>query len=419
MTHATTLGVPCALSRGDRSVAGRTDVRRDQWTIVLTTRAAFSIVGVVRDHSLRNLSLIVLMIGAATGVVSIATTSASAPLPWFFLAAMNVAYWGAWAALIPLAVRVATAIRSRVTHRGWALAAHGTAAAVFAMAHVTAVAITRVTLNAIVFDGVISLQRVMTVVRRTERFAIEWELTMYGAIAVCAYAISLQAEAQRREIELAQLQAGMAEAQLLSLQRQIQPHFLFNTLHAISALMRRDPATAETMIERLSQLLRTSFRSNAGAEVQLSEDLATLDDYIAIEQAQMRERLKVTFDIDADALDAAVPVLLMQPLVENAVRHGLQPRAQGGAVHVSVKRINQTLHIDIVDDGVGLSTKPGESGGVALANTQSRLAQLYGQHQSFHLAAQDGGGVRVSVRLPYRALPLSESAATTTRRRAS
>lgn len=358
-----------------------------------------------------------LLIGAATGAVSIATAGADG-LPWFFLGPLNLAYWGAWAALIPVAVQVASAIRSRVQQPTVALLIHICAAAAFALTHIAAVATIRVAINALTFDGVFSPQRIADVMRRTERFAIEWELTMYGAIAVCAYAISLQAEARRREVEVAQLQAGMAEAQLLSLQRQIQPHFLFNTMHAISALIRRDPATAEAMIERLSQLLRISFRSGAGAEVQLAEDLATLDDYVAIESAQMRERLTVTFDIDPEALTAAVPVLLMQPLVENAVRHGLQPRAQGGTVHVSVKRVDHELHIVITDNGVGLSSSFVE-GGVGLANTRSRLAQLYGSRQRFDIAPEENGGVRVTVRLPFRTLLLSESAAATTRRRAS
>jgi len=127
---------------------------------------------------------------------------------------------------------------------------------------------------------------------------------MYAALAALAYAMALQAEVRRRAVSEAQLEASLAQARLLALQRQLQPHFLFNTLHAVSSLLRRDPDAAESMIERLGRLLRTTLRDTHANEVTLAQDLAALDDYLAIESVQMRERLTVTFAIDAEVLDA-------------------------------------------------------------------------------------------------------------------
>ena len=255
-------------------------------------------------------------------------------------------------------------------------------------------------------------QRIALRLQASGRRGVEWELTMYAAIAVFSYALALQAEAQRRDVALAQLQTGLSEARLLSLQRQLRPHFLFNTLHAIAALIRRDPETAELMIERLSALLRTTFRSGEAAEVRFADDLATLEDYLAIEAEQMRGRLAITFDIEPEVLDAAVPVLLLQPLVENAVRHGLQPRAAGGCVRVEAKRAGSDLAIDIVDDGVGLREVAGGAPGVGLANTRSRLQQMYADRWHFSVNAVPSGGVHVRVRVPFRSFapPLDRDA---------
>lgn len=361
--------------------------------------------------SLRHLSLAVLLVGVASaGLAVLTTTPIRDELNNWYIGGMNIAYWGTWAALIPVAARVAWWIRARFSDWRVALLAHVLAAAICALLHIATLATTRVTLTRWVTGRPITAQKIGRIMITTERLAVEWEFTMYGAIAVFAYAAALQEEARRREVAVVELKAGLVEARLLSLQRQLQPHFLFNTLHAVSVLIRRDPATAETMIDRLSQLLRTTFRSGAAAEVRLADDLATLYDYVAIESAQMRERLSVSYDIDEAALDAAVPVLLMQPLVENAVRHGLQPRAAGGSVRVSARRSGADLQIAVVDDGIGLSDKVSETGGVGLANTRSRLEQLYAGRYEFSVTDTDTGGVCVSLRIPFRAMAIAKPA---------
>ena len=355
------------------------------------------------QRSLRNLSLSLLAIGVAAGAVSMWSLGAGTNWPSRInLGLMNIVYWGVWAGLIPVAVRVAGWIRRRTWHRAARMGAHVVAACACALVHVSLLAFFRVAFASALAGRQFAWRRVLAGILATERFAVEWELTMYAGIAVFAYAAALYAEAQRRDVEVARLEAGIAEARLLSLQRQLQPHFLFNTLHAVSSLIRREPATAEAMIERLGQLLRTSLRSGAAAEGRLSDDLAALDDYLAIESAQMRERLSVVMRIDPDVLGAAVPVLFLQPLVENAVRHGLQPRAGGGTVSVSATRVLDDLVIEIVDDGVGLRGVPDDQAGVGLGNTRNRLQQLYGDRHRFSVANAPGGGVAVCARIPFR-----------------
>jgi LytS/YehU family sensor histidine kinase len=184
---------------------------------------------------------------------------------------------------------------------------------------------------------------------------------------------------------------------------QLQPHFLFNTLHSISALMHRDVEAADRMLTRLSDLLRLTLESASTPEVPLSRELDFLDAYLEIQQTRFEERLEVVRDIDPLALDALVPNLLLQPLVENAIRHGVANRTTGGRVEISARRENGRLTLSVRDDGPGLSPNAGQ--GVGLSNTRARLEHLYGEAQSLALANDPAGGVRVTVVAPYRSAP--------------
>jgi two-component system LytT family sensor kinase len=316
----------------------------------------------------------------------------------------NATYWGVWAVMIPAAVSVALGIRRGRWPWPLTLGAHCVAGATFTGVHLAAISGLEVVLRFWLLHRTITWDQLITYLAGSLRFTVEWELTMYAALAAFAYATSLQAEVRKHAVAEARLQTSLAEARLQSLQRQLQPHFLFNTLHAVSSLIRRDPDTAEAMIERLGRLLRTTLRTGAASEVSVAQDLAALEDYLAIEAVQMRERLHVSFALDENVLGAAVPALLLQPLVENSVRHGLQPRERGGSIHVSARRSSGDLCLEIVDDGMGLHPQADQSTGVGLANTRSRLEQLYGSRQSFSLAAVDTGGVRVRITLPFRIL---------------
>ena len=227
------------------------------------------------------------------------------------------------------------------------------------------------------------------------------DVILYVTTAAAALALAYARESREREVRAAQLQARLAEAQLHALGAQLHPHFLFNTLHAISALVRPDPKRAERLIARLSELLREMLDNGDRAEVTLGEELAFLEKYVDIQEARFGPRLRVTFEVAPAALDARVPRLVLQPLVENAVRHGVSRRAGAGTVAVIAACDDGRLTLTVRDDGAGLPA--GEvRDGVGLSTTRARLRQLYGDAQEFTIAPAAGGGTVCVVRIPCR-----------------
>ena len=203
----------------------------------------------------------------------------------------------------------------------------------------------------------------------------------------------------RRELEV-----RLAQAQLQTLKLQLHPHFLFNALNTVTALLRTDPDAAERILSGLSETLRFSLRHAGAHEVALARELEFLHHYVQIQQIRFAHRLSVEFSIAPDVQQALVPSLILQPLVENAIRHGIEPRACGGRVEIMAKRVNGQLHLSVRDDGVGLRTNGQRGGhGIGLANTQERLARMYGDGQRFELRAGETGGVTVAIEIPYRA----------------
>ena len=196
----------------------------------------------------------------------------------------------------------------------------------------------------------------------------------------------------------------LVQARLDALKAQLQPHFLFNTLNTISSLVHDDPAAADRMIARLSTLLRHSLDNTGTSEVPLREELGFVASYLEIEQTRFEDRLGVTWDVDPAALDARVPHLLLQPLVENAVRHGIAPRGAPGVVRISARRDDGLLRLEVRDDGVGFSTGPRDAArrGVGLPNTRARLVQLYGDRHTFEVRGAEEGGTVTTLTIPYR-----------------
>jgi two-component sensor histidine kinase len=201
-----------------------------------------------------------------------------------------------------------------------------------------------------------------------------------------------------------ELAARLSQAQLQSLKLQLHPHFLFNTLNTITALIGTDPQSAERMVTGLSELLRLSLRNAGEQEVPLARELELLAHYVEIQQIRFADRLTVVMDIEGDARQALVPNLLLQPLVENAIRHGLAPRAQRGRIDVTAERRDGVLVLGVRDDGVGLRSdsalRRGE--GIGLANTEARLRQLYGNAQRFEVNSPPEGGFTVIIEIPFR-----------------
>ena len=233
--------------------------------------------------------------------------------------------------------------------------------------------------------------------------AATMELVSWGAWVVLALVVLWLA----RRWRASQLEARRAHSQLETLRAQLHPHFLFNTLHDISTLMHRDVEAADRMLADLSDLLRVSLESTSRQEVSLQQELDSLEPYLRIEQARFPDRLTVQMRIDPAVLDAQVPNLILQPLVENAIRHGIAARAGGGQVVVLAYRDRGRLRLEVRDDGCGLpledSGRPHE--GAGLANTRARLRQIYGGAQSFSLDPAPGGGAVASLEIPFLPAP--------------
>jgi two-component system, LytTR family, sensor kinase len=210
-------------------------------------------------------------------------------------------------------------------------------------------------------------------------------------------------ESARFALEKSQLETQLAGAQLDALKMQLHPHFLFNTLNSISVLMREgDAEAANKMLVRLSELLRVALKSKEAQEVSLKDELEFLRGYLEIEQIRFQDRLKVDFKIEKETLDAQVPNLILQPLVENAVRHAVAPRAGATRIEIRAERENGFLRMIIRDDGDGFVKAENSSGsGIGLANTQKRLEKLYGANHDFRLVSE-GGGFAATISIPFR-----------------
>ena len=208
---------------------------------------------------------------------------------------------------------------------------------------------------------------------------------------------------RERELKAYKLEAQLSEARLEVLKMQLHPHFLFNTLHAISALIPNDQEAADKMVSRLSDLLRLTLENSDLQEIPLKEELEFLEIYLDIEKIRFHDRLKVNIDVHDEILDVYVPNLMLQPIVENAVRHGISPKSKGGTIDIYAKRAGSSIIISVCDDGAGLEATSDEfSEGFGLSNTRERLKQLYGDNHSFSIENLTEGGVRVTLEFPYR-----------------
>ncbi len=235
-------------------------------------------------------------------------------------------------------------------------------------------------------------------------------LFFYWAILGVSYAIDYYQKYRERELRASQLETRLAQARLQVLKMQLHPHFLFNTLNAISELVYKDPESAEQMITNLSDLLRLSLENVGVQEVSLKQELDFLNKYVEIEQMRFHDRLRLAMEIEPDTLDACVPNMILQPLVENAIRHGIGMRSSGGRIEIGADRENGMLHLFVRDDGRGLLNGQHEAlkEGVGLANTRARLAQLYGSAHRFDLLDSPGGGLKVDFTIPFKTMEIEE-----------
>lgn len=225
-------------------------------------------------------------------------------------------------------------------------------------------------------------------------------MIVYWFILVVLRSLESRRLLQDEQLRSAQLESQLTHSQLQALRMQLQPHFLFNTLNAISALALADPQQAREMISRLSDMLRITLEERNSQMLPLSRELDFVRSYLDIQQIRFRDRLDVCFDVDDDTLDAEVPSMLLQPLVENALRHGLLAKPTRGTLCIAA-RIRGGLLLSVDDDGVGLPVE-GVKEGVGLGNTRTRLEMLFGSAAWLRMRARENGGTRVEVRLPFR-----------------
>jgi signal transduction histidine kinase len=306
------------------------------------------------------------------------------PRSWSWILAWQLSGWWSWAVFTaPVCAFAAWAVRIR--RPAVLIAAH------LPMALLTAVACAG-------FEGGVKWLFGLYRTPHTLLTGVGDAVAMYWTFNLLVYAMVAGLYHAWRA---ARLETQLVQARLDALVGQLQPHFLFNTLHTISAFVLEDPKQANRMITRLSELLRQSFNRERGPLVTLEEELELLDHYVAIQEARFGDRLRVTFRVDPQAASAAVPTLLLQPLVENAIRHGVVPNGDVAEISIAAVRERDRLHLEVRDNGPGPGGRSA-GGGLGLANTRARLQELYGPSHRFELtnAPAPGGGLAV-IDIPY------------------
>ena len=330
---------------------------------------------------------------------------------WYHALAVNLTYWWSWGLLTPLILAVATRVPFGRSHWRRAALVHGPASLIFAAVHIL-----MMTGNRWMFLSAQPGGSELTFVKTRQHgsllnaafydsyFTFDWDVLVYWAIVGIWHGFEYYGEVQRGAVKEAQLETQLVGAQLDSLQHQLHPHFLFNTLHAISTLMHKDVDAADRMLARLSDLLRLTLNKVGAQELTLKEELEFLQKYVEIEQTRFRDRLEVEIDVEPETLSAQVPYLILQPLVENAVRHGIAPHASGGRILIRATRARDRLKLEVGDDGPGLSEQAmvAFKQGIGLNNTRARLTHLYGDRHQFSFRQIKPGGLIVQIFIPWR-----------------
>lgn len=225
----------------------------------------------------------------------------------------------------------------------------------------------------------------------------------YMVVVGVYYAFDYYQKYRARDLRALELEGRLTQAELQNLKMQLHPHFLFNTLHTISILMTKDTGAANRVLVRLSDLLRMALDNVSTHEVSLKEELDFLAPYLEIEQTRFEDRLTVRMKIEPGVLDARVPNLILQPLVENAIRHGVAPLLTPGTIEISARRENGNLRLEVRDNGSGLpNSNQHIREGVGLSNTRARLVKLYSRDQKFEMGNAPGGGLLVTIVIPFR-----------------
>jgi two-component system LytT family sensor kinase len=349
--------------------------------------------------SRRRIAAVIFVAGTVVGLYFATQayfTANQPPLPWAEALGVNLTFYYLWALSTPLVIGLAR--RFRFESGRWALSflVHAGASAAL-----TAVEI-------VIAEGVLAALRLRPLgpfwsrVRFSFVLNFQSSVPTYWLILFVYLAFDYYVKYRDREVRTAQLAAQLSIAQLQALKMQLKPHFLFNTLNSISSLMYSDVEAADAMLTGLSEFLRLTLDRDLEQEVTLGEELEFVSRYLAIEKIRFEDRLTVSVDVAAETQQARVPTLALQPLVENAIHHGISPRPEGGRIAIRASRQQSMLHISIADNGVGSGEASAIRERVGLANTRARLAHLYGAEQSVRFSDLPGGGFLVQIVIPFR-----------------
>jgi len=322
-------------------------------------------------------------------------------MPWYKPVSLELTYALIWAALTPLIVWMAQRFRLERGRISSNLLIHIFCGLFIGVA-------TRMVHDLVFYYLIYDSNRPLSLMWLLQNafLIFDYGAMSYWLILVIVYALESSQRSQQIELRASRLQAQLAQSQLQALKMQLHPHFLFNTLNSISALMNKNTSAADTMIARLGDFLRLTLDNSGKQEVSLYEELQFLKCYLEIERIRFQDRMSVKMDIEAETLEARLPNLILQPIVENAICHGLQPQDMPGQIEIESKRLNGHLRVAITDNGPGLSSKEGSDSlarrGVGLTNTEARLRQFYGHDYRFELKNGKEAGLTVTIEIPFK-----------------
>ena len=302
---------------------------------------------------------------------------------------MNLIEWYLWGLLAPGIVWLARRFPLEREHWGRSLAVHSVAG--------VGVSLLKWTLNNLFRRYLLGFPKGMYLI-----YVFHQNFVTYWIVVAATQGYLYYSRYREGELRTAQLSAQLAQAQLQALRMQLHPHFLFNTLNAISTLVHKDPEIADRMIARLSDLLRLTLENIGVQEVRLAQELQFLERYLEIERMRFPDRLQVRMHIAPETLDARAPYLILQPIVENAIRHGIAPRSTLGTVEIRADCKNDRLILEVRDDGPGISPDRIPKDGVGISSTRARLERLYGPAHQFELRNAAEGGLVVTLAMPFR-----------------
>lgn len=305
--------------------------------------------------------------------------------------------WGLWLALTPLVFAIAARARQRALTDWRNVVVQLAAWFVVPLLHGILVGVARLAI------GAAPAVNPYVFVRIVISLNFPGDVLRYTLIAAVYHVLAYNAELRARDVSEARMAQRLAEARLEGLEARLHPHFLFNALNTIAALIRKDPASASIMVGQLSDLLRAALHGDATREVTLEGELALLDQYVAIQRARFRDRLQFSVSASPEALGAYVPQMILQPIVENAIHHGIGPREGPGTITLSASRDQSILRVVVRDDGVGFGSAPTalKGTGLGLRSTRARLEHLYGTACTFDICAAEVGGTVVTIDVPF------------------